>query len=79
MTKTNKQPKRDLTPSWLILMSLRKGVMTWLFFQLEISFSIFIMLRIQQGIQWYHQILCFIALLLSILKKDFEKNLKVNP
>ena len=31
------------------------------------------MLRIQQEIQWYHQILCFIALLLSILKNDFEE------
>ena len=31
------------------------------------------MLKIQRGFQWYHQILCFIALLLSILKNDFEE------
>jgi len=31
------------------------------------------MLRIQPEIQWYHQILCFIALLLSIFKNDFEQ------
>jgi len=43
------------------------------FISVKNKFLNFIMLRIQQEIQWYHQILCFIALLLSILKKDFEQ------
>ena len=42
-------------------------------FSVRKKFLNFIMLRIQREIQWYHQILCFIALLLSTLKKDFEQ------
>ena len=41
----------------------------WVIFSARNKFLYFIMLKIQQGIQWYHQILSFIAPLLRKRQK----------
>ena len=69
-TKTPK--KRPHTQLFDVDVSREKGH-NLVIFSVRKKFLNFIMLRIQREIQWYHQILCFIALLLSILKKDFEQ------
>ena len=71
--KVFKISQHPVTFGWFCVHVSQKNGYNLVIFSAKKMFLNFFLHKIQWGIQWYHQILCFIALLLSILKKDFEQ------